>query len=65
MFGGMSKESEKFFARLTEKAPDRVGRFRDVLAIRVVQMIAHRLREGVAEERVPKAAEERDEGESE
>ena len=65
---GISKESEKSFARitvLTEKAPDRVGRFRDVLAIRVVQMIAHRLREGVAEERVPKAAEERDEGESE
>ena len=65
VFGGISKESEKFFARVKEKAPDRVERFRDVLAIRVVQMIAHRLREGVAEERNPKAAEESDASESE
>ena len=63
-------DSETFFARIREKAtkektPDRSGRVRNVLAIRVVQMFAHRLREGVAEERVPKAAEARDEGESE
>ena len=60
----------RFFARISEKAvkektPDRSGRFRDVLAIRVVQMLAHRLKEGVAEERVPKAADESGESEGE
>ena len=46
-FGALSPDSNKFLLRFGELRPRRFVRFRNVIAVKVVKEIAHRLREGI------------------